>query len=84
MASKVTLAVHIQAADGERVWRKARFVLNEPGLVVTSVTSAHILLARIRLPALDQYQEVSWLDSGFPQLDTWEWSTDLRRAGSHI
>lgn len=32
-----------------RVWRKARFVLNEPGLEETCITSAYIPLARIRL-----------------------------------
>lgn len=70
MASKVTLGVDIQLADRERVWRKVRFVLNEPGLDVTSITSAHIPLARIRHPALDWWQETAWLDSCFLQLST--------------
>lgn len=55
VASKVTLDINIQLAYGDRGWRKVRVVLNEPGLEVTYITSAHIPLARIRLPALDWY-----------------------------
>lgn len=54
LASKVTLGVDIQIADGDSV-EAGEFVLYDPGLEVTYITSAHIPLARIRLPTLDWY-----------------------------